>query len=321
MPILDSSYCPSFFFKNGHFATIYPNFFRAVKNVVQQRERVELPDDDFIAVDWSFGSTIKSEKLAVIVHGLEGNAQRQYMLGLTAHLTTNGWDVAGVNLRNCSGTPNRQYRSYTAGVTEDLDAVISHIIAKYAYATLGLCGFSLGGNLVLKYLGEQRKLPKSIKVGAAISAPCDLYDSLQALNAAKNSIYSKRFLKHLKAKLYEKQLAFPERLSIADIDGCRSLIAVDDLYTSKAHGYTDAMAYYKACSSKQFLTRIEVPTLLVNAANDSFLGSKCYPVVEAKNNSNLHLEIPKYGGHVGFYLPNNVYYHEQRILDFLEAYV
>ena len=318
MPIITSKYKPSILFRNGHVSTIYPNIVRKIKGISQKRERVELEDGDFMDLDWSYATIQNSKKIAVVLHGLEGNGQRQYMLGLAKYLNTNNWDSVCVNLRNCSGETNRLYQSYNAGVSEDLDQIIHHILTKYTYTNISICGFSLGGNIVLKYLGEGRPLPKEIKSAVAVSVPCDLYNSLSEINKPKNYIYQKRFIKHLKKKLYQRQIDFPDILSKSDIKNCKSILDIDNLYTSKAHGYKDAMDYYSKCSSKQFLKNIQKPTLILNAKNDSFLGDFCYPFDEAKNNPNLFLETPYYGGHVGFYLPKKIYYNEKRTLEFFE---
>ncbi len=318
MPVQSSTYTPPLLFQNGHVSTIYPNLLRKINGVQQHRERVELHDGDFIDLDWSYATDKPSKKLGIIIHGLEGNAQRQYILGLARHLNLNGWDAAAINLRNCSGEVNRLYRSYNAGVSDDLHEIINHIIATCDYDSISICGFSLGGNILLKYLGEERSISKKVTAGVAISAPCDLYDSLLEINKSKNIIYEKRFIRHLKAKLFERQVVFPDQISTSDIKACKSLMDIDNLYTSKAHGYKDALDYYTQCSSKQFLKNITTPTLILNAKNDSFLGNRCYPEDEAKANQHLFLEIPKSGGHVGFYLPNKVYYNEIRTLEFFE---
>ncbi len=317
MPILSSTYTPPLLFKNGYVSTIYPNLIRKINGVPQKRERVELDDGDFIDLDWSYASST-TKKMAIIIHGLEGNAQRQYMLGLARHLNKNNWDTALVNLRNCSGVVNRLYRSYNAGVSDDLERVVNHVLLQDKYANISLCGFSLGGNLTLKYLGEGRNIPSEVKAAVAVSAPCDLYNSLLEINKPKNYIYEQRFIRHLKAKLHERQAVFPDKITKPDIKACTSLIDIDNLYTSLAHGYKDALDYYSKCSSKQFLKNVEIPTLIINAKNDSFLGNRCYPEDEAKENSRLFLEIPKYGGHVGFYFPGKTYYNEARTLEFFE---
>ncbi|MDH7447364.1 YheT family hydrolase [Aquimarina sp. 2201CG14-23] len=317
MPITESNYNPPYFFRNGHLSTIYPNLIRKVTGVDQTRERVELDDGDFIDIDWSYTSKLKSgQRVAILIHGLEGNAQRQYIMGLAKNLNLNNWDVAAINLRNCSGEVNRLYRSYNAGVSDDLSSIVDYIITK-DYGSISICGFSLGGNITLKYLGE-RKTPLQVKSAVAVSVPCDLYDSLCAINKPSNFIYQQRFIRSLKQKLLERQHAFPDKISISDIKACKSLIDIDDLYTSKAHGYIDALDYYKKCSSKQFLKEIKTPTLIINAKNDSFLGDACYPIEEAKENSNLFLETPDFGGHVGFYLFGDTYYNEQKTVAFLQ---
>ncbi len=318
MPIIQSKYSPPFVFRNGHISTIYPNLVRKVKGVHQKRERVELADGDFIDIDWSYAPSQNSENLTIIIHGLEGNAQRQYIVGLAKHLNQNHGDVVAINLRNCSGEVNRLYKSYNAGVSDDLDQIIKHILTNYPYSNISLCGFSLGGNILLKYLGEGYDIVYQIKSALAVSTPCDLYDSLLEINKPKNYIYEQRFIRHLKAKLLERQVVFPEKISKSDINSCTSLMDIDNLYTSRAHGYIDAMDYYTRCSSKQFLRNIRIPTLIINAKNDSFLGDLCYPIDEAKENSHLFLEIPDYGGHVGFYLNNGAYYNEKRALEFFQ---
>ncbi len=319
MPLIESTYTPPYFFKNGHFSTIYPNLLRKVNDILQTRERIELEDGDFIDIDWSYPSKGESnQKVAVLIHGLEGNAQRQYIVGLARHLNNNHWDVAAVNLRNCSGVVNRLYRSYNAGVSEDLSSIITHIIEK-EYNTISICGFSLGGNITLKYLGE-RATPTQVKSAVVVSVPCDLYDSLKEINKPKNFIYQKRFIKSLKEKLHERQQVFPEQISKSDINACKSLIDIDNLYTSKAHGYTNAIDYYTKCSSKQFLKNIQIPTLIINAKNDTFLGNACYPIKEAQENNNLFLETPNFGGHVGFYLRGLTYYNEYKTVQFLNKW-
>ncbi|MFC5047558.1 YheT family hydrolase [Aquimarina hainanensis] len=320
MPIISSSYSPSYLFRNGHISTIYPNLFRKVSGVIQQRERIELKDRDFIDLDWSY-STVQASKLCILIHGLEGNGQRQYITGLAKYLNQNNWDTVAINLRNCSGEPNRKYRSYYAGVSEDLDFIINYISSSYAYSSLSICGFSLGGNVLLKYLGEGREIPSQVCSGVAISTPCNLYDSLLQLNKPENVLYRIRFLRHLKKKLLEKQILFPDKIRISDIKKCKNLIDIDNLYTSVAHGYTNALDYYQKCSSKQFLPSIKIPSLIINAKNDTFLGADCYPYTEASQNKNVFLETPDFGGHVGYYLPNHVFYNEIRTFEFIEEHL
>tara|TARA_R110002051_G_scaffold95735_3_gene165772 strand:- start:19442 stop:20401 length:960 start_codon:yes stop_codon:yes gene_type:complete len=315
MPIITSDYNPPLFFKNGHFSTIYSGLIRKV-DLLQKRERIKLPDDDFLDLDWSFSEN-SSKKVTVLLHGLEGNAQRPYITGSAKQLNSNGFDCCAVNFRGCSGEPNILFRSYHSGATEDLNAVIMHILETKKYDEIYLKGFSLGGNMALKYLGENSNLPKEIKAAIAVSVPCDLYSSLQQLLLPKNRLYASRFKKHLIEKLRIKQQFFPNKISNSEIKRINTLKDFDDIYTSKAHGFTDAIDYYTKSSCLQFLPFIKVPTLLINSINDSFLGAECYPTKEANLNTNLHLETPKYGGHVGFYGIKNSTYSEKRTINFL----
>ncbi len=316
MPVLPSDYTPPVWLRNGHLSTIYSALLRRVPDPGQQRERLELEDGDFLDLDWSY-SEQRGMRVLVLVHGLEGNAQRPYMLGSAAIFQKAGFDVCAVNLRGCSGVPNRLYRSYHSGATEDLDAVLQHVMHQRGYEEVFLKGFSLGGNLILKFLGEDWKTARHIRAGVAVSVPCDLHESLLELNKRKNHLYAQRFLRHLRGKLRQKQQLFPTRVSDAMIREVRTLKDFDDRYTSQAHGFRDALDYYARCSSLDFLHNIRVPTLLLNAANDSFLGPKCYPEEQARDQEHLFFEAPVFGGHVGFHLAGGVYYNELRALEFI----
>ena len=316
MPLIPSDYNPPFLFKNGHFSTIYAGIWRKIDDLEQKRERIELSDGDFLDLDWSFSKTPTS-KLVILIHGVEGNAQRAYITGSAKQCNLNGYDTCAINLRGCSGEENRLYRSYHAGATEDIDTVVHYILATKKYSEIIIKGFSLGGNLTLKYLGEQRKIPQEIRAAIAISVPCDLYDSQLKFLQTENTIYAKRFKKKMVGKLRLKQKKFSNVISEKAIDTIATLKDFDDIYTSISHGFTDAIDYYTQNSCLQFLPQIKLPTLIINAKNDSFLGEKCYPYKEAKENANLYLEIPKYGGHVGFYGQNNITYTEKKAIKFL----
>ena len=319
MPLVPSNYRPPFAFRNGHFSTIYAGIFRKVNGVVQRRERIDLSDGDFLDLDWS-ESALPTKKVVVLLHGLEGDAQRHYITGSAKRLTNNNFDTCAVNFRGCSGETNRLYRSYHSGATEDLVSVINFILSNKAYEELYLMGFSLGGNLTLKYLGEGHSIPKKLKAAVAVSVPCDLKDACDELLKSKNVLYSQRFKKNLLAKLREKRQQFPDAISEAQIKGIVTLKDFDDVYTGPAHGFKDALDYYEKCSSKSFLPNIPIPSLILNAKDDSFLGARCYPYEEAQQNPNLHLEIPEFGGHVGFWGKKNVSYAERRAVEFFASY-
>lgn len=305
---------------NGHISTIYSAIVRKVRVSGFQRERLELEDGDFLDLDWTHSGE-PSERVVILLHGLEGNAQRPYMLGSIRLLSQNGFSCCAVNLRGCSGSPNRKYASYHSGATQDLDAVVRHVSKRPNVSEIYLLGFSLGGNLLLKYLGEAWDSNKKIHAASAISVPCDLHDSLHQLNQPENILYARRFLKSLKAKLWEKRAQFPERLSRQSIEQIKTLRDFDEVYTSQAHGFMDAGDYYTRSSSLPFLSALTTPSLLLNARNDSFLGPYCYPEALARSHDYLYLECPDFGGHVGFVQGKGTYYNELRTLEFFKSQI
>ncbi|MCF7560184.1 alpha/beta fold hydrolase [Sabulilitoribacter multivorans] len=315
MPVIESTYKPPFYFKNGFVSTVYSGLIRRI-SLKQERERITLSDGDFLDLDWSF-SNQKTNKVIILLHGLEGHAQRPYMTGAAKLFNQNSIDAVCVNFRGCSGERNLKYRSYHSGATDDLEEIIDHIIKEKNYEEIYLKGISLGGNLILKYLGERTNVPKQVKAAIGVSVPCDLNGSCKELHKLKNKLFRDRFLKDLLFHLKEKQKAFSDKISLDDVNSIKTLLDLDNVYTSKAHGFKDALEYYEKCSALQFLVNIKVPTLIINALNDSFLSPECYPIKEAKKNSNLHLEMPNYGGHVGFIDKRNVYYNEKRALEFI----
>ncbi|QLE01350.1 alpha/beta fold hydrolase [Galbibacter sp. BG1] len=317
MPILTSSYNPLLLFKNGHFSTIYSGKIRKVHGVEQERQTITTPDDDFLDIDWSYSKN-KSNKLTVILHGLEGNAQRPYVTGSAKIFNKNNYDVASLNYRGCSGSQNKKFRSYHSGDSQELAWLVKYLIENFPYTEIVLKGFSLGANVILKYLGEE-EVPNKIKAAIAVSAPCDLHGSMLEIHKTKNYLYALRFKKSLLQKLKHKQEQFPDKISNSDLKNIITLKDFDDFYTSQAHGFKNALDYYEKSSSLQVLESIKVPTLILNAANDSFLSKSCYPYKQAEENNSLFLEVPKYGGHVGFYDANNTYYNEKRAIEFLNS--
>ncbi|MHA6279137.1 YheT family hydrolase [Salinimicrobium sp. CAU 1759] len=315
MPLVESTYTPPVIFRNYHISTVYSALIRKVP-LHQDRERIDLEDGDFLDLDWSF-SEERSEKVLVVIHGLEGSAKRPYVTGLAKYFNSHGWDVAAMNLRGCSGELNRHFRSYHAGATGDLQEVVEHILKKDKYQTIAFNGFSLGGNLMLKYLGEKREIPEQIKAAVMVSVPCDLHGSLQQLQKKENFLYAKRFLYKLRDHLMVRAENFPDRLTRQEIEACNSLLDIDNLYTSRAHDFEDALDYYTRNSSRQFLENIKIPTLIINAQNDGFLSPDCYPEAIAKKSEFLFLETPAHGGHVGFLQNKKVTYNEERALEFL----
>ena len=321
MPIITSSdFKPNLLFRQKHISTIASSMFRKVEGVEYKRKRINTPDNDFLDIDFS---TIGSKTIVIITHGLEGNSQRAYARGMVRAVNNAGWDAVALNLRGCSGEPNNLYLSYHSGKTDDLDLVVNHIISNYDYDKIMLIGFSLGGNITLKYLGEQSEnIQPLIKSAVAISVPTDLEDSAVQLAKKSNAMYMKRFAKMLIPKLAEKVSRFPEcGLTKDDVSKLKTFYDFDKSYTAPAHGFANARDYWQKCSSKPGLSNIKIPTLLINALNDPFLGTPSYPFSEAENSEFFYLETPKYGGHVGFVKSCNMngeLWHEERAIEFLK---
>jgi predicted alpha/beta-fold hydrolase len=305
-------YTPPFFLFNAHLETVYPSLLRRVSSRPYVRERITTPDDDFLDLDW-----IKtgSSKVMIISHGLEGNSERAYVRGMARAGYENGFDVLAWNFRGCSGEVNRQLRFYHSGATDDLDVIVEH--ARKSYAEIYLVGFSLGGNLTLKYLGERQVKPE-VKKAAVFSVPMNLGTSCDKIAEASNWIYQRRFLKSLVQKVVQKSPYFKE-LDTKGIQVLKTLRDFDDRYTAPLHGFNDAAHYYEKCSSIHFVDNIQIPTLIVNAANDPFLSRDCYPADQLRTHKHVVFESPDFGGHVGFsqFSKNGLYWSEERALKFL----
>lgn len=319
MPTIENStYRAPLFFGNNHLQTVLPTLFRKVEGVNYKRERIDTPDGDFIDIDIS---SVKSERVIVLSHGLEGDSGRHYMKGMIRAFNRRGWDGVAFNFRGCSGEPNRNAVTYHSGKTEDLHTVVEYIIKTRGYKAVTLAGFSLGANLTLKYAGERGKdiLPQ-IKSAIGISAPCDLVSSSVEIHKPKNYIYSKRFLITLIEKMKEKEPLFHDGIS-RDYSSIKTLGDFDNTFTAPLNGFKDAIDYWERCSSKRYIVNTAIPTLILNAKDDPILGPGCFPYEEAKLNKNLFLEVTDKGGHMGFitFGNNGEFWHETRTAEFAES--
>jgi predicted alpha/beta-fold hydrolase len=315
MPVVPSLFQPPFFLRNGHLQTILPTLLRRRYLVSFNRERLELADGDFVDLGWA---TSGADRLAIISHGLEGSSRDDCVRGMATRLQRKGWDILAWNFRGCGPEPNRLVRSYHSGETGDLGAVIA--LAAERYPRIALIGFSLGGNVTLKYLGEGGCHP-AVVAGIAISVPIDLAASAHAIDHRwSNRIYLRRFLSRLLPKIRAKALLFPDRLNVRRGHRIRTLREFDNLYTAPIHGFRDAEEYWEKSSARQYLEGIRVPALLLNACDDPFLTPESLPYAEAEKNPQLFFEAPRSGGHVGFIdmASNFRRWHESRSLEFLE---
>ncbi|WP_332308272.1 YheT family hydrolase [Desulfonatronovibrio magnus] len=270
-------------------------------------------------IDWHIKPQSNNKTVVLINHGLEGNSRKKYPLGMARRLTLLGIDAVCMNFRGCSGTPNRLPRLYHSGVTDDLDTIIRHVIKK-GYENVFLVGFSMGGNQLLKYLGENpEQVPSQIRAATVFSVPCDLSASSAKLDSTISRIYVMYFMRSLRAKIRLKAKMFPQVVDPRDLNRTWTFRDFDNRYTAPLNGFRDAEDYYAKASCLHFLKNIRIPSLLVQAQDDPFLTPSCFPLEQASKNPNLFLEIPKYGGHVGFHLldSNNIYWSEYRAGKFL----
>lgn len=318
MPILQSDYYPlNPLFRNKHFSTIYPNRFRSVRpKYPSRRQRLITTDSDFIDLEVSSG---KHDRVAILLHGFEGNAWRPYMIGMTNHLRDLGWDIVAMNLRGCSGEPNKTTRAYHAGEYTDLAFVIDQILAQGLYRTISIVGFSLGGNILLNYLARQQNIPKEVQAGVAVSVPIDLQSSVREIMKWQNMVYQRDFYRKIRHKMKQKERMYPELLPYRDIFLCRNIDEIDESYTAPFHGFRDAADYRNQVSGLYCLEQLRRPVLLLNARNDPFLTETCYPYEMASSSGNLHFLAPRYGGHCGFWVKGAVFYHERMAGDFLKV--
>lgn len=269
--------------------------------MTEEQERLELADGDFLDLQWCREGG-EGEKLVILCHGFEADAGASYLQEMAGALREKGWDVLAWSYRGCSGEMNRLPRFYHSGATEDLGAVVNHALKSHRANQIDLVGFSLGGNMILKYLGEKaEEVSPRLGRAATFSVPCDLACSSHALDTAFNrEIYMRRFIKSLADKIRQKEIVFPKEMDSTGLDKVRTFREFDSRYTAPLHGFIDAEDYWKRSSSRPFLEEIRLPALLVNAANDPFLGPGCFPREEAVASSFFHLEVPSTGGHVGF---------------------
>ncbi|WP_028588677.1 YheT family hydrolase [Desulfocurvus vexinensis] len=322
MPLVPSAFCPPPLLRGGHVQTLYPFVLRPRVPVEYRRERLELPDGDFLDLDWSPAPEpdgAQSSRLALVIHGLEGHSRRKYVTGMALALNRAGWDVCAMNHRGCSGEPNRLARTYHSGETADLHTALTRALAAGGYSRAALVGFSMGGNQVAKYLGEDPgRVPPQVCAAVAVSAPLDLAASVRALERGAARLYQGYLMRSLKAKMRAKAALLPGALSTAGLDAMRTFRQFDDAYTAPLNGFADAADYYARNGAVRVLEGVGLPLLVLSAADDPFLAPECYPRAQARASATLHLETPATGGHVGF-VPGDggPYWSEARAVEFL----
>jgi uncharacterized protein len=313
------SFKPAWWLRNKHLQTIWPTFLKRSLKVSVMEERLELPDGDFI--DLVFAGNSEEKPLVIILHGLGGSLQSPYATGLINTLVEKNWSAVFMYFRGASHEPNRLPQSYHSGATQDFDFLVKALKKRYQNRPLYAVGFSLGGNVLLKWLGEEKK-NVLIERAIAVSVPYDLASAANTLQQGVSQYYQSYLLNKLKAKYQEKcnimKLPIPQHAVMR----CENFWEFDDLVTAPLHGFANVQDYYEKCSSRQFLKHIEIPTLLIHALDDPFMTPDVIPR-EDEVSSQVRFNITPQGGHVGFItgmLPGvPEYWLDKQVIDFFQA--
>ncbi|MFI8748579.1 hydrolase [Vreelandella lionensis] len=330
MSSLHSLFRPTRWLPGGHLQTLYSPLFRAKPRLQRQRERMTLQDGDFIDLDW-YGPQGEQTRCAILLHGLTGSSSSLYILGQQKALAAQGWQSVAVNWRGCSGEPNHRARGYHSGASEDLADIVTQLVARYPGKPLVAVGYSLGGNVLLKYLGETgSQCP--LRAAVAVSVPFRLDHCADRISQGFSKVYQARFLRALRHYVESKQHAFRQQgrtdelarlMSLETLEGMKTFWDFDGRVTAPLHGFNSADEYYQRSSSAYFVNAIQVPTLMVHAKDDPFIYPHSVPEAHALPHC-VALELFPSGGHVGFiegspWRPR--YYLEHRLPTWLDTQV
>lgn len=312
--IKKSFFKPPWWFANPHLQTIWQTFFRRQPDVVTQRERFLLPDGDFLDLDWA---GYDGEPIVIVLHGVAGSINSPYAKGILRAVVDHGWCGVFVHSRGCSGVPNRLPRNYHSAETSDLNAVVQDLMKRYPGRPIAAVGFSMGGNVLLKWLGETGK-DNPLAGAVAVSVPFELENSANHINQGINRFYQWYVLREIRAIVAKKLKVVKPPIAI-NPDEINSFWDYDNKITAPLHGFADARDYYTKGSARQYLKRVQIPTLLLHSSDDPFMTKDV--IAQANELSpNLTLELSDFGGHVGFVTGSPwkpIYWLEERIPEFL----
>lgn len=319
MHFLKNNFNQAWWLPGGHFQTLWPSLSRRKVSISLVRERLHLPDGDFLDLDWT--QVDEQAPIVLILHGLEGSIESSYAKGMLAALKHSGLRGVFMHFRGCSGEDNKSVRSYHAGETDDLDYVLQTLKQRKPFTPIAVIGFSLGGNVLLKYLGETEK-DNPVSCAVAISVPFLLNRFADKIQKGVSSIYQKHLLSILKKKIIRKAKDIKLPIDVNQLDRIHNFWDFDNLVTAKLHGFKDAKDYYEKSSSFYYLSRIKQKTLIIHARNDPFLPLDAIPH-QSQLPDNVQIKLHQSGGHMGFItgnLPwNPKYWLEEQLPSYIHA--
>ncbi len=294
--LIESKFTPAIFCRSPHTQTILANTIRATPAVDLIRERLELDDGDFLDLDWT--EHFPGKPTVLVLHGLEGNSDSNYAAGILKACSAQKLNAVLMHSRGCSGEPNRLLRRYHAGSTDDMATVAKLILQRWPAIPLYAVAYSLGGNALLKWLGETGNA-NPLAGAVAVSVPFDLSTCARRMEHGFSRFYQRHLLQKMKLLAIEKREMIAAQMEFPDLNSMRTFTDFDDVLTAPVHGFEGAAHYYAASSCKQFLSAIKKPTLIIQALDDPFMYAHSMPE-EKELSASTSLEWSLHGGHVGF---------------------
>jgi predicted alpha/beta-fold hydrolase len=320
--IYKSEFQPPWWLTNAHLQTLWPFLFRPRPQLATRRERLELPDGDFLDLDFTLN---ESGPVVLVLHGLQGSYRSKYAAGLLHSLAAHGYRAVLMHFRGCSGEPNRLPHSYHSGETRDPAFVIEFLQTRFPAAPLAAIGFSLGGNALLKLLAE-RGPDCGLHTAVAVSVPFLLNEGADRFNRGLSRIYRQYLLRSLVGSVMDKheRIDLSGKINLDLIRGCTDFWTFDHEVTARLNGFKDVHDYYRRSSSRGYLHLIKTPTLILHAEDDPFMTPATVPRNDELSSS-VRLELSNHGGHVGFVTGNNPfgmrYWLDERILRHLNDHL
>ena len=305
MPLIQKSTykAEGFWRKNSHLSTIIGTRYKKYPIPNYIREKIDTKDGDFLNLDWRLQDN--KNELVILFHGLEGDSKRTYLNSCSDYFFDRGFSILAWNHRSCGGELNNTLRLYHHGVIDDVDCVITKAITE-GYESIYLIGYSMGGALIINYAGAY-DVPKQVKSSCVFSIPISLQSCSETLKKFPNTIYLNNFKKTLIPKFKAKAEQFPGKLNEEMILKIQSFDEIDEYFTAPMHGYKSKEDYYHKASPSTVLDHVKIPTLIVNALNDPFLGKECYPFYRFEKYEHIYFETPKFGGHCAFPIKNDIH--------------